>query len=95
MILPEIHITQYAVRRAKEVFSWTASELYAKSEKAYFNGNIIASLPGPNQLLAYELFTYNRTVNIIRVYDDVIYYFSDNTLITFLPVEPLKRVTPL
>lgn len=86
MILPEIQLTKLAVADAKRCLQWNYSTLYNNAEKAYNEGWDFFECQCSRDFRQRVLSIIHRymSVNNVRVYDNIIYLFSDNTLILIL-----------
>lgn len=83
MILPEIQLTKLAVADAKRYLQWNYSTLYNNAEKAYNEGRDFfecqCSRDFRQRILS--ITHHYMSVNNVRIYENIIYFFSDNTLI--------------
>lgn len=81
-----IIITDHAYLRAKERLSFSPSTLDRLAPKAFSGGITHKDTKGKVNRYITKLWNYNKSINNIRVYGEVVFLFSDNILVTLYQI---------
>ena len=93
----QVEITKHAFSRAKERLAFKKKTLKRIAEKAFSGGLKHSETNGRLNRYVSSLFLEKREANNVRIYGEVVFLFSQNTLITVyqLPRHLRKRAIDL
>lgn len=87
----EVTATNHAYERGKERFGWSEKVLVKMMKKAFNDGIQHKNTKGTLQRYITKLWFDYKHCNNVRIYGEVIFFFSDKKLITLYHLDPKLR----